>query len=115
MLAEILMLCSSQFISCDTPKIQTREVILTAYNSEVGQTDDTPFQTASGKQVNEKYVAMNGVKFGTHILYNGQEYEVQDRKNSRYDSGWVDLWKKTKAEAKQFGVKKAKIVLYENP
>src|SRR3989344_5013785 len=51
----------SQFDS--RPAKQQRYVVATAYNSEVGQTDATPFITASGATTPEGIIAANFLPF----------------------------------------------------
>ena len=95
----------------------TRNVVFTAYNSEVGQCDSTPCITANGFNLCEHgiedTIAMNGIKMGTKIrvpeLFGDQIFVVRDRMNSRYGSDRGDVWMLEKQEAKEFGVKLAKI------
>ena len=77
---------------------------LTAYSASEDETDSTPRITASGKEVKEGYVANNCLPFGTIVEINGVKFEVQDRKNKRYNCHWFDLFIDSKAEAKQFGI-----------
>src|ERR1035437_4024557 len=44
--------------------IKTIKVIATAYSSTADQTDDTPFLTASGKNVKDGIIASNLLPFG---------------------------------------------------
>jgi 3D (Asp-Asp-Asp) domain-containing protein len=98
-----------------------KNMVLTAYNSEVGQTDDSPCLTANGfnvcKNGKEDTVAVNGMKFGTRVrfpeLFGERVFVVRDRMNSRYDSGRADVWMISKADAKKFGVKVAKMEVLE--
>jgi|GEM_PF-2339715 len=83
-------------------------VDMTAYNSEVGQTDSTPFITANGTRVRDGIVAANFLKFNTRIripeLYGDKIFVVTDRMNKRYTSR-VDIWMQKKSAARKFGVK----------
>lgn len=89
---------------------------MTAYNSEVGQTDDSPCITANGFNVCEHgvedTVAANFLRFGTKIkmpeLFGDRVFVVRDRMNQRYTDR-VDVWMIEKQDAMQFGVKVAKI------
>ncbi len=89
---------------------------MTAYNSEVGQTDDSPCITANGFNVCEHgvedTVAANFLRFGTKVkipeLFGDRVFVVRDRMNERYTDR-VDVWMIEKQDAKQFGVKYAKI------
>lgn len=93
------------------------KIVFTAYNSEVGQCDATPCITANGfdvcKHDKEDTIAMNGIKFGTKIripeLFGDRVFVVRDRMNARYGSNRADIWMRDKADAKQFGVKVAKV------
>ncbi len=99
----------------DNPVAYARNVVFTAYNSEVGQCDSTPCITANGFNVCEHgiedTIAMNGVRMGTKVripeLYGDRVFVVRDRMNSRYGADRADIWMISKQEAKQFGVKLA--------
>lgn len=94
---------------------RTIHIPITAYSSEVGQTDDTPFITASGKHVRDGIVAANFLKIGTKVripeLYGDKVFVVEDRMNKRY---WhkMDIWMEQTSDAKQFGLKYATIEIY---
>ncbi len=104
------------------PENETKEAelggfrVITAYNSEVGQCDDTPCETANLFNVCEfgieNTVAANFLPLGTTIkipeLFGDRVFVVRDRMNRRYTDR-IDVWMKDKAEAKIFGVKYAKI------
>lgn len=77
--------------------------VVTAYSSEIAQTDDTPFTTASNEEVRKGIVANNCLDFGTKVLIEGQEYEVQDRMNSRYGCHHFDIWFPKKETAVEWG------------
>ncbi len=99
----------------------SKTIVFTAYNSEVGQCDNSPCITANGfnvcKHGAEDTIAMNGVKFGTKVripeLFGDKVFVVRDRMNSRYDSGRADIWMVSKTDAKNFGVKIAKAEFLE--
>ncbi|OGN13068.1 MAG: hypothetical protein A3C71_00455 [Candidatus Yanofskybacteria bacterium RIFCSPHIGHO2_02_FULL_43_15c] len=84
----------------------------TAYSSTKDQTDDTPFITAMGTHVRDGVVAANFLPFGTVIKipdhFGDKTFIVEDRMNRRYDYR-IDLWFPTRAEAKEWGLKKIKI------
>jgi len=94
----------------------SKHITITAYNSEVGQTDDSPCITANGFDVCENGVedtiAANFLPFGAKIkipeLFGDRVFVVRDRMNRRF-SNRVDVWMIEKQDAKQFGVKYAKI------
>jgi 3D (Asp-Asp-Asp) domain-containing protein len=93
------------------------KAVITAYTSTVDQTDSDPFVAASGKRVYDGMIAANWLPFGTKIkipsLYGDKEFTVDDRMNSRYGYGRMDMWLDTsKAEARKFGVKRVEVEVY---
>ncbi|MBI4598979.1 3D domain-containing protein [Candidatus Uhrbacteria bacterium] len=84
------------------------KVPTTAYNSLPGQTDDTPFITASGTHTRHGVVATNFLRIGTKVafpdLYPGEVFLVEDRMNPRYHKR-VDIWMEELADARNFGIK----------
>jgi 3D (Asp-Asp-Asp) domain-containing protein len=95
---------------------KTMRLFVTAYSSTPEQTDDTPFITASGKQVRDGIVATNLLPLGTKIkipeIYGNRVFVVEDRMNPRNDQH-VDIWFPTYWEAKYFGIKRASVVVLE--
>lgn len=93
---------------------------MTAYNSEVGQTDDSPCITANGFNVCthgiEDTVAANFLPFGTKVripdLFGDRIFVVRDRMNKRY-SDRVDVWMLERSDAIQFGVRRTRIEVVE--
>lgn len=89
---------------------------MTAYNSEVGQTDNSPCITANGfdvcKHGIEDTIAANFLPFGTKVripdMFGDRIFIVRDRMNRRY-SERVDVWFKSRADAMQFGVRTLRI------
>jgi len=81
-------------------------VQVSGYNSEVGQTDDSPFITASNTHVRDGIVASNMFPFGTVIkipsLYGDKIFVVEDRMNKRYQNN-VDIWFADHTEALKLG------------
>jgi 3D (Asp-Asp-Asp) domain-containing protein len=102
------------------PVLATSKRVITAYNSEVAQCDDSPCITANGFNVCEHGVedtiAANFLKFGTKVkipdLFGDRVFIVRDRMNPKHDNR-VDIWMKEKVDAKQFGVKLARIEVVE--
>lgn len=98
---------------------KTFKIPITAYTSEVGQTDSTPCITASGMDVckrnQEDIVAANFLPIGTRVripeLYGDRIFTVQDRMNKRYDKH-MDVWLKDLKEAKKFGLKYSTIEVF---
>lgn len=83
-------------------------LLITAYSSTPDQTDDTPFITASGTHVRDGVIAANFLPIGTNVrfptMYGNKVFVVEDRMNSRYTYR-VDIWMRTREEAKQFGLR----------
>ena len=94
----------------------TMTVTATAYNSEVGQCDDTPFITASGTTVRPGVIAANFLPIGTLIkipeYFGDQVFTVEDRMNPRYDKR-IDIWMAEHSDARAFGVKSVAIEIYK--
>ncbi len=90
-------------------------VPITAYSSEVGQTDSTPFITANGTHVHEGTIAANFLPFGTKVkiprLFGDRVFIVEDRMNARYDKR-VDVWMPDTPSARRFGLRNAEIEVY---
>lgn len=90
--------------------------LITAYNSETGQTDNSPCITANNFNVCnrgvEDTIAANFLKFGTKVkipeLFGDRVFIVRDRMNKRYPNR-IDIWMKNKKDAMKFGSKIAKI------
>ena len=97
-------------ISPDARRVVT--AIVTAYSSDIQQTDSTPFITAAGTDVRSGVVAANWLPIGTKIripeVFGEREFIVEDRMHNRHDDK-IDIWFPTRAEAVQFGVRKAQI------
>ena len=96
---------------------------MTAYNSLEGQTDSTPCITANGfdlcKHGIEDSIAANFLRFGTKVripeLFGDRVFVVRDRMNKRYTQR-IDIWMKSYDNARDFGLKYAKIeVLKDTP
>lgn len=100
--------------------IQTGVHTITAYNSEAGQTDDSPCITANGYNVCksgvEDTIAANFLKFGTKVkipeLFGDRVFVVRDRMNKKHPER-VDVWMVNHSDAIKFGVKVAKIEVIE--
>jgi 3D (Asp-Asp-Asp) domain-containing protein len=93
------------------------KAVITAYTSTPDQTDDSPFIAASGKRVHDGMIAANFLPFGTRVkipsIYGEKIFIVEDRMNSRYGYGRLDVWlDTTKAEARKFGVKRVEIEIF---
>lgn len=79
---------------------------VSAYNSEVGQTDDSPFIMANGGHVHDGAVATNILPFGTRVkipeYFGDKIFTVEDRMNRRYQDH-LDVWMLNKSDALSFG------------
>ena len=98
------------------PKKESSETITATvfmYNSEVGQTDDTPFFTANGERVGEGSLGCpSRFKFGTVVEIKGKRYRCNDRMNARYrDGNYFDIWTASRAEAIKFGKQQLKVTI----
>lgn len=110
-----------KFIATNTPKILRSSVhVITAYNSEVGQTDNDPCTTANGfnlcKHNQEDSIAANFLKFGTKVkipeLFGDRVFIVRDRMNKKHPNR-VDVWMKEHDDAIHFGKRTATIQVIE--
>ncbi len=95
----------------------TITVPATAYNSLEGQTDSTPFTTASGTTTRHGVLAANFLPIGTRVkipeIYGDDVFVVEDRMNPRYDKR-VDIWMESYDDAIEFGYKNIEIEVYPN-
>lgn len=91
---------------------RTIRVPISAYNSEPGQTDSSPFTTADGTQVRDGIVAANFLPHGTRIripdYFGDKVFEVHDRMNARYTYK-IDIWMLNKSDAIKWGVRNVKV------
>lgn len=95
-------------VPVQTPRpIQQLTATVYAYSSTVGQTDASPFVTASGERVRDGIVANNCLAFGTVVtfpeLYGEKQFVVTDRMAPRYGCASFDIWFSTITAARQFG------------
>jgi len=98
--------------------VKTVKMVITAYSSTPDQTDDTPFITASGKQVKDGIIANNMLQFGTKVripkLYGNKVFVVEDRMHSRKGKYHADIWMDEGRDAKNFGAKITDIEIVES-
>jgi 3D (Asp-Asp-Asp) domain-containing protein len=100
------------------PKITMKiNAVVTAYNSTIGQCDDTPFVTAAGTPVRDGIIANNLLPFGTKVripsLFDDKIFVVEDRMNKRWDNNRFDIWFSDAKTAKLFGIQKVEIEVIE--
>lgn len=97
------------------PATRKLKVIATAYSSTPEQTDETPFITASGKQVREGIVAANFLPLGTKImvpdLYGERVFVIEDRMHPRKEQQ-IDIWFPDSETALHFGAKTVTIEVF---
>ncbi len=98
----------------------SRVVKATAYNSEVGQTDNSPFITATGTRVRPGVIALSRdllriFPYGTRVtlqdsagLLRGRTFIVEDTMNVRM-ANTVDIWMGSRAQALRWGSRTVKI------
>lgn len=98
--------------------VRKMNVIITAYSSTVGQTDSTPFITASNTRVRDGIIANNYLPFGTKVrmpeIYGDKIFIVEDRMNKRKSDYHVDIWLPSYLEAKEFGAQRTYIEVLES-
>jgi len=91
------------------------EIPVTAYSSDVWQTDSTPFITASMTHVRDGVIAANFLKIGTRVrfpeLYGDKIFIVEDRMNQRYYYH-ADIWMSETVDAINFGFKYTTIEIF---
>lgn len=104
----------AMYIRAQSPPDDWNIAEVSAYTASVEECDSSPNITASGKKVNNGFVAMNGVQFGTKIEIEGIGiYEVQDRMNRRYKDN-IDIYMESKGEALAFGRKELRYRILDN-
>lgn len=102
--------------TADPEVVRIVESTITAYSSEVAQTDSTPFITASGTRVREGVVAANWLPIGTRVripeLFGEQVFIVEDRMHRRHTDR-LDVWFAAKTQAVNFGVRRAQVEILQ--
>jgi len=108
------ILRGTSFLQPAIPPQNVHFIITTAYSSTYDQTDSTPFITAYNTQVREGIVAANFLEKGTQIMFpeifGSQVFVVEDKMHKRFKYR-VDIWMSSTEQAKEFGVKKAKMII----
>lgn len=96
--------------------VQTIDATVFAYSSTVGQTDSSPFMTASGEPVHDGIVANNCLPFGTIVTFPDQfgdkQFVVEDRMAKRYGCDTFDIWFETTSAARSFGKQHTTVQVY---
>lgn len=85
--------------------IETFTASVSAYSSSVDETDENPFEMASGKRVYRGAVACpSRYSFGTKVKIDEKVYVCEDRMNKRYrEKNYFDIWMESKEKAYEFG------------
>lgn len=98
--------------------VRKMNVVITAYSSTVGQTDSTPFITASNTRVRDGIIANNYLPFGTKVrmpeIYGDKIFIVEDRMNRKKSNYHIDIWFPSYLEAKEFGAQRTYIEILES-
>lgn len=90
------------------------EVTASAYSSTEGQTDASPFITASGEHVRYGILAANFLPMHTKVRIGNDAFEVKDRMNERFNNvPIIDIWMPSLEAAQAFG--KRKILIQIEP
>jgi len=110
---------NATYVAKETQKAaKTLKVVVTAYSSTPDQTDDSPFTTASNKQVKDGIIANNMLPFGTKVkipqLYGDKIFVVEDRMNRRKSNYHIDIWMPDRESALKFGVKTVEMEVLES-
>jgi len=108
------------FPKSEKKPLYSRKIMVSAYNSLVGQTDSTPCLAARGYNLceanEENVIAANFLPMGTKVrfpeLFGDKEFTVVDRMNARYYHK-ADFWMRDYNHAIQFGTKYTTIEVYE--
>lgn len=89
--------------------VKTIKVVLTAYSPTECETDDTPFITASGKYVQDGFIANNSLPFGTKVglpeVFPDKLFVVEDRMHWSRNGYYVDVLMLSREKALEFGAK----------
>lgn len=96
--------------------VKVCRVVVTAYSSEVAQTDDTPELTAAQTPVREGIVAARWLPFGAKVRIRGhfgeEELTVEDRMAKRHYCK-MDIWMASAADADAWGIREVEVEVLE--
>jgi len=88
------------------------EATITAYSSQEGETDSTPFVTAAGTTVRTGVVAANWLPLGTQVripdIFGDQVFTVEDRMAQK-NNHKLDVWFPSTSDALRFGVRSTRV------
>ena len=86
--------------------------VITSYNSVPEQTDDTPFDTASGTHVHDGTLACPKIyAFGTQVEIAGKVYTCEDRMNQKFPDRF-DIWMEATSSSAAWGTRTMQIKIF---
>ena len=92
---------------------ESKEILLTSFNSHKHQTDGSPFITASGSRVSFQTLALSQDLIGEYIEFGDtvqiiliKNFIAEDIMNKRFKNR-ADAWSDNYENSKEFGIKKA--------
>ncbi len=103
--------------------IEHYKATVTAYNSEVGQTDSDPFIAANGHHVYDGMLACSReLAFGTKVTINGRQYTCGDRMARKFDHATnlamdkphFDIWMTSHSAALAWGKRTVDVTVTYN-
>ncbi len=102
------------YVQADQEKVETVQAEVSAYTSNVDETDDTPFVTSNGTSTKDGVIACpQRLAYGTEVEIEGKRYVCQDRMNQRYrDKEVYDVWVHDKNTAYEWGRKIIEIKIH---
>ena len=88
---------------------------ISAYTASKDETDERPWEMASGRTVYMGAIACPGrIPFGTKVLIGGKVFVCEDRMAKKYrDKDHFDIFVSTKAEAFEFGRQKLQVTIIQ--
>jgi len=108
------------------PLLEGVPVTMTAYSSEIGQTDEDPHVTATGSTARSGVIALSRdllreytpgapFRYGDRVFIEGHgEFIVEDTMHPRWTRR-VDLWSASREEAVHFGRRRGRLHAVPNP
>lgn len=96
------------------PEGEVITAVITSYNSVPEQTDDTPFDTASGTHVHDGTLACPyAYAFGTQVLIAGKIYTCEDRMNKKFPDRF-DIWMASTSDSNAWGTRTMTLKILTN-
>ena len=104
---------AQEYVYIAPQEVKWVSALVTAYTSSVDETDDTPFETASGSRTRHGVVACpSKYPFGTVVEISGVEYICEDRMGKRFrNDERFDVWHESKEVAFAWGVQTLQVVV----